>query len=68
MGKFAKTQILGWKLVWKVKSKDTGAQLGLFQGRTGFLEYENFDKHFMHGIQKKGSTVKNFLFFSSRCS
>ena len=32
MGKFAKTQILGWKLGWKVKLKVTGAQPGIFLG------------------------------------
>ena len=68
MGKFAKTQILGWKLGWKVKLKVTGAQPEIFQGRTGFLEQKHFDKHFMHDIQKKGSAGKNFLAFSSRYS
>ena len=37
MGKFAKT-LLGWKLGWKVMLKVTGAQPGIFWGRTGFLE------------------------------
>ena len=66
MGKFAKTQILGWKLRWKVKFKVTGIQPGIFLGRTGFLEQKHFDKHFMHNIQKKCSTGKIFLAFSSR--
>ena len=68
MGKFAKTQILGWKLGWKVKLKVTGAQPEIFQGRTGFLEQKHFDKHFMHDIQKKGSAGKKCLAFSSRYS
>ena len=68
MGKFAKTQILGWKLGRKVKLKVTGAQPGIFQGRTGFLEQKHFDKHFMHDIQKKGSVGKTFPVFSSRYS
>ena len=68
MGKFAKTQILGWKLGWKVKLKVTGAQPEIFQGRTGFLEQKHCDKHFMHDIQKKGSAGENFLVFSSRYS
>ena len=69
MGKFAKTQILGWKLGWKVKLKVTGGQPEIFQGRTGFLEQKHLDKHFMHDIQKKGSSAgKNFLVFSSRYS
>ena len=68
MGKFAKTQILGWKLGWKVKLKVTDAQPGVFQGRTGFLKQKLFDKHFMHDIQKNGSVGKNFLVFSSRYS
>ena len=61
MGKFAKTQILGWKLGEKVKFKVTGAQPGVFRGRIGFLKQKHFDKHFMHDIQKKGSTVKCFF-------
>ena len=68
MGKFAKTQILGWKLGWKVKLKVTGAQPEIFQGRTDLLEQKHFDKHFMHDIQKKGSVGKNVLVFSSRYS
>ena len=36
------------------------------QGRTGFWEKGQFDKHFMHDIQKKGSTGKNFRVFSLR--
>ena len=68
MGKFAKTQILGWKLGWKVKLKVTGAQPEIFQGRTGFLEQKHFDKHFMHDMQKKASAGENFLVSSSRCS
>ena len=63
MGKFAKTQILGWKLGWKVKLKVTGAQPEIFQSRTGFLEQKHFDNHFMYNIQKKGSAGKIFLFF-----
>ena len=63
MGKFEKTQILGCKLGWKVKFKV--AQPGIFWGRTGFLEQKHFDKHFMHDIQKKGSSGENFLVFSS---
>ena len=38
MDKFAKTQILGWKIGWKVNLKVTGAQPGFFRGRTGFLD------------------------------
>ena len=68
MGKFAKIQILGWKLGWKVKLKVIGAQPGIFWGRAGFLEQQNFDKHFMRGIQKKGSAGKNINAFSSRYS
>ena len=52
----------------KVNLKVTGAQPGIFRGRTGFLEQKHFDKHFMHDIQKKGSVGKNFLVFSSRYS
>ena len=63
MGKFAKTQILGWKLGWKVKLKVTGAQPENFRGRTGFLEQKHFDKHFMHDIQKRAPQRKTFLFF-----
>ena len=65
MAKFVKTQILGGKLGWKVKLKVTGAQTGIFGGRTGFLEQKHFDKNFMHDIQKKGFTGKYFLVFSS---
>ena len=68
MGKFAKKQILGWKLGWKVKLKVIGTQPGIFRGRTGFLEQKDFDKHFMHKIQKKSSSWKIFLVFSSRYS
>ena len=64
MGKFAKTQIIGWKLGWKVVLKVTGTQPGIFPGRTGFFENKHFDKHFMHDIQKKGSAGKDFLVFS----
>ena len=67
-GKFAKTQILEWKLGWKVKLKVTSAQPEIFHGRTGFLEQKYFDKHFMHDIQKKGSAGENVLVFSSRYS
>ena len=71
MGKFAKTQILEWKLGWNVKLEITGAQPGIFRGRTGFLEQKHFDKNFMHlctliktsALQKKGSAGKNFLVF-----
>ena len=64
MGKFAKTQILGWKLGWNVKLKVTGAQPEIFRGRTGFLEQKHFDKRFMHDIQKKRAPQgKIFLFF-----
>ena len=38
MSKFAKTQILGWKLGLKAMLKVTGAQPVIFQGRTGFFE------------------------------
>ena len=38
-------------------------QLGIFWGRTGFLEYGHLDKHFMHDIQKKGFAGRNFLVF-----
>ena len=38
LDKFAKTQILGWKIGWKVNLKVTGAQPGFFHGRTGFLD------------------------------
>ena len=68
MGKFAKTQILGWKLRWKVKLKVTGTQPGIFPGRTGFLKQKHFDNHFMHDIQKKDSAGKTFLVFSSKYS
>ena len=68
MGKFAKTQILGWKLAWKVKLKVTGVQPVIFRGRAGFLEQRHFDKHFMHNIQKKGAAGKDSLVFSSRYS
>ena len=52
----------------KVKLKVTGAQSGIFWGRTGFSEQKHFDKHFMHNIQKKSSAGKNFFVFSSRYS
>ena len=68
MGKFAKTQILGWKLVWKVKLKVTGAQPVIFRGRAGFLEQKHFDEHFMYDIQKKWAAGKDFVVFSSRYS
>ena len=68
MGKFAKTQILVWKLEWKVELKVTGAQPEIFWDRTGFLEQKHFDKHFMHDIQKKGTAGENVLVFSSRYS
>ena len=57
MGKFAKAQILGWKLRRKVKMRVTGTQPGTFGGRTGF------DKYFMCGIEKKASTGKHFCVF-----
>ena len=38
MGKFAKSQILRWKLGWEVTLKVIGAQPGVFRDRTGFLE------------------------------
>ena len=38
MGKFAKTQILGWKLGCKIRMRVKGAKPGIFGGRTGFLE------------------------------
>ena len=62
MGKFAKTQILGWKLGWNVKLEITGAQLGIFWGKTSFLGQKHFDKHLMHDIQKKAPQGK-ILFF-----
>ena len=68
MGKFAKAQILGWKLGRKVKLKVTGAQPEIFRGKTGFLEQKHFDKHFMHEIRKNGSAGETFLVFSSRYS
>ena len=68
MAKFAKTQILGWKLEWNVKLKNTGAQPGIFWGKTGSLEQKHFDKHLMHDIQKKGSAWKKFSCVSSRDS
>ena len=68
MGKFAKIQILGWKLGWKIKLKVAGAQPEIFRSRTGFLEQKHFDKHFMYDIQKKGSAGENVLVFSSRYS
>ena len=43
----------------------TSAQPGIFRDRTGFFEQKHFDKHFMHGIQKKDSAGKKFLVFSS---
>ena len=46
----------------KNKLKVTGAQPGIFRGQN-FSEQGNFDKHFMHEIQKKGSAGKNFLVF-----
>ena len=52
----------------KVKLKVTGAQSGIFWGRTGFLKQKHFDKYFMHDIKKKGSAGKNLLVFSSRYS
>ena len=61
MGKFAKTQILGWKLGWKVKLKVTGAQPEIFRDRAGFLEQKHFDKHFMHDIQKKDFAEEIFF-------
>ena len=36
------------------------------QGRTDFLEWGHFDKHFMYDIQKKDSTGKKFCVFSPR--
>ena len=63
MDKFAKTQILGWKLGWKVKLKVTSAQPGIFWDGECFLEQKHFDKHLMHDIQKQGSTGKNFHVF-----
>ena len=51
-----------------MKLKVTSAQPGIFQGRTGFLEQKDFDKHFMHIIQKKVPAGKHFLVFSSRYS
>ena len=38
MGKFAKTQTLGWNLELKVKLKVTGAQPGIFWDRAGFFK------------------------------
>ena len=68
MDEFAKSQLLGQKWGWKVKLKVTGAQPGIFRGKTGFLVQKHFDKHFIHDIQKKGFAGKNFLVFSSRYS
>ena len=50
----------------EVMLKVTGAQPGIFRGWTGFWEKGHFNKHFMHGIQKKDSAGKNFLVFSPR--
>ena len=41
----------------------TGAQPVIFQGGTGFMEQQHFDKDFMHDIQKKGCPGKNFIVF-----
>ena len=38
MGKFGKKLILGWKLRRKVRIRITGAQPGIFRGRTDFLK------------------------------
>ena len=38
MGKFAQTQILRWKLGWKVKLIVTGTKPGIFLG-VGALQY-----------------------------
>ena len=40
MAKFAKTQILGWKLGWNVKLKNTDAQPGIFWEQDRFLGTE----------------------------
>ena len=61
MGEFATTQILGWKLGWKVRMRGTDAQPGNFRDRSGFLEYGHFDKHFMYDIQKKHGKIFLFL-------
>ena len=64
MCKFAKPQILGLKLGRKVMLKVTGAQSGIYQGRTGFLEQKHFDEQCMHDTQKKSSSEKFSCFFS----
>ena len=56
------------KVRTKVKLKVTGAQPGIFRGRTGFLEEMHFDKHFTHDIQKKDSAGKNFFVSSPKYS
>ena len=40
-----------------------GAQTGIFRGRGGFLEYGDFDKRSMYGIQKEIPAEKNMVFF-----
>ena len=45
----------------------TGAQLGIFRGRRGFLELGHFNKRIMYNIQK-GPVGKNFVFFFSKIS
>ena len=45
----------------KIRMKSLkGAQPEIFRDRAGFLEQKHFDKHFMHDIQKKGSTWGKF--------
>ena len=49
-----------------VESYRHAARGFLWQNR--FLGIGHFNKHFMHDIQKKGSTGKHFLAFSPRYS
>ena len=46
----------------------TGAQREIFQSMEIFVKLEDFDKHFVKNIRKKGPTQKNVGVFSPRYS
>ena len=45
----------------KAKMQVTGAQPGIFRGRTDFLEWGHFDKHFICNIAPQGKFLVFFL-------
>ena len=66
MGKFAKSQIIEWKVGWKVRMRATGAQLEILGGRTGFLNRGNSINTSCVTYKRRASQRKVFGFFSSK--